>query len=470
MEFYHPYAKKLAERVDQRKDKAISIKARGLLNRFGYYKRTPGVISTIQSSLKSCGLSAELSTTFPVSLDDHIRVSRLVEETALGSKKENAINVHEVPRGSTDYINIAEKSVIATVDVYSDLGSGSGFIIHPEGLIVTARHVIEDDISGLSNRYAKVKLADDREYDSVVFRSHKQLDFALMWILGNGPFSVLPLGDSASLRFGETVFTVGSPAGLSKTVTRGIISNPNQKYGMVDCIQTDAGIWYGNSGGPLVNDKGVLGIVVGGHVDQSGQEVRNANFAIPLEYLKNDIAIAIEQGKEKCLDALYCQVCGNLDLGLRTWFCRNCGVEIVEKVKKIKKSQSIGELLDLCDEHTRTIYKHIIELWQKKGQRIQAGINGITLRWFITNKSMSAVSLRVGTEKTGAIMVLGWENFRREGIFKTTAIDLFQSAISEIFQLRITQSTAHILISEKVGIEQIEKLVEILLKLKGSQE
>jgi serine protease Do len=132
-------------------------------------------------------------------------------------------------------------------------GAGSGFIISPDGLILTNNHVVEDvdDI--------KVKLADKREFTAKVVGTDPQSDVALIKIDANN-LPVLPLGDSNKLEVGEWVIAIGSPFELSQSVTVGVVSAKG-RTGMgvseyENFIQTDAAINPGNSGGPLLNIRG----------------------------------------------------------------------------------------------------------------------------------------------------------------------------------------------------------------------
>lgn len=136
-------------------------------------------------------------------------------------------------------------------------GAGSGFIIEPDGYIITNHHVIDnaDEII--------VRLADRREFDAKIIGSDPQSDIALLKIdAENLPY--LKFGDSKALKAGEWVAAIGSPFGFEQTITAGIVSakgrsNNSQQY--VPFIQTDVAINRGNSGGPLLNmDGDVVGI------------------------------------------------------------------------------------------------------------------------------------------------------------------------------------------------------------------
>lgn len=218
------------------------------------------------------------------------------------------------------------RAVAATVEVYTAFGNGSGFLIHPSGLIVTGRHVV-DDKQKLSTRRVKIRLFPEQDneqvLDGIVFRSHRPLDFALVWIVENGIFPCISVGKPRQLRHAQTVYAVGSPAGMPNTVSRGIVSNPNGRYNKINCIQTDAAIDHGNSGGPLITENGeVVGINLWGIGNYDA-----AKFAVPIDYVTEDIQTALQYGKASALDAYYCPACGHTDYASATWYCRNCGAQ-----------------------------------------------------------------------------------------------------------------------------------------------
>jgi len=139
---------------------------------------------------------------------------------------------------------------------------GSGVIVDAKGYILTNRHVVEK-----ADRI-RVKLMDDPPgtfHDAKVIGSDQETDLAVIKIEPEKPLPVAKLGNSDSMEVGDWVLAVGSPFGLSETVTAGIVSAkgrnivPNRQF--QSFIQTDAAINPGNSGGPLVNMAGeVIGI------------------------------------------------------------------------------------------------------------------------------------------------------------------------------------------------------------------
>jgi serine protease Do len=178
------------------------------------------------------------------------------------------------------------------------IGSGSGFIISPDGLIVTNRHVVADTGATYS-----VTLSDGSKHDATVLARDTVIDLALIKIDAKN-LPALTLGDSDSLQLGQTVVAIGNALGeFSNSVTRGIVSGLNRRITAGDglsgsetidaAIQTDAAINPGNSGGPLLTlDGKVIGVNTA--VSQQGQSV---GFAIPINVAKQSIASVIKTGR-----------------------------------------------------------------------------------------------------------------------------------------------------------------------------
>ena len=151
---------------------------------------------------------------------------------------------------------------------------GSGFLIDPDGVIITNNHVVDgaDEI--------KVRMTNEKEYDVEVLGRDPKTDLALLKVKGDGPFPYLRMGDSSKLRIGDWVVAIGNPFGLEHTVTAGILSARGRAIGAGpydDFLQTDASINPGNSGGPLLNMNGeVIGINTA--IVAGGQGI---GFAIP---------------------------------------------------------------------------------------------------------------------------------------------------------------------------------------------
>jgi serine protease Do len=153
---------------------------------------------------------------------------------------------------------------------------GSGFIVSKDGKIVTNLHVIRD------MKNVSVQTATGDIFDSIsVLATDERRDLAIVRIAGFN-LSVLDLGNSDALVVGEAVVIVGSPRGLEGTVTAGILSSVRSSGDGFKLLQTDAAVNPGNSGGPLVNDRGeAVGVV--SLILRSSQGL---NFAVPINYVR----------------------------------------------------------------------------------------------------------------------------------------------------------------------------------------
>ncbi len=210
----------------------------------------------------------------------------------------------------TEYVNVVPSSekvkvsrmIQGTVTVYVDLGLrvqagvgypnkmlGSGFFIDKRGYLVTNHHVIANMVDPTYEGYARlyVTLPDDPDerIPAKVISWDTSLDLALLKVEITPPY-VFTLGSSENLDIGDKIYAIGSPIGLERTMTSGIVSAVNRPLlstGRV--MQIDAAINSGNSGGPIIDEYGnVQGIVFAGATDYEG-----LNFAIPVEYLKMNL-------------------------------------------------------------------------------------------------------------------------------------------------------------------------------------
>ncbi len=173
------------------------------------------------------------------------------------------------------------------------LGLGSGVIVDADGYILTANHVIQgaDEI--------KVTLSDKREFKGKIVGSDIMTDIGVVKIDAKDLPSV-KMGDSAKLRVGETVLAIGSPYGLSQTVTMGIVSAVGRaNIGIADYedfIQTDAAINPGNSGGALVNVRGEL-VGINTAIFSTSGGYQGIGFAVPTNMAKAAMDSLINKGK-----------------------------------------------------------------------------------------------------------------------------------------------------------------------------
>ncbi len=172
-------------------------------------------------------------------------------------------------------------------------GLGSGVIVGKDGYILTNNHVVKgaDEI--------KVNLSDKREFKGKIIGTDQKTDLAVIKIEADN-LPVIKLGNSDTLKIGETVIAVGIPFGLNQTVTSGIVSAKGRaNVGIADYedfIQTDAAINPGNSGGALVNIKGEL-IGINTAIVSSSGGYMGIGFAIPSNMAKAVMDSLLSKGK-----------------------------------------------------------------------------------------------------------------------------------------------------------------------------
>ncbi len=175
---------------------------------------------------------------------------------------------------------------------------GSGFLISPDGYVVTNAHVIAPGARGATVNSITVTLSDNKEYVAKVIGQDRDSDLALLKIEArNLPF--VRWGDSAKARVGDWVVAIGEPFGLGGTVTAGIVSAINRVTGQGGAydrfIQTDASINQGNSGGPMFDLNGNVIGVNSQIFSQSGGNI-GIGFAIPAATAKPIIETFMKGG------------------------------------------------------------------------------------------------------------------------------------------------------------------------------
>ena len=172
-------------------------------------------------------------------------------------------------------------------------GLGSGIIVRNDGYILTNNHVV----AGAS--ILEVELSDERKFDAKVIGTDKGTDLALLKIEATGLVAAT-LGSSESMEVGDWVIAIGSPFGLTQTVTTGIVSAKNRTDQGITAyenfIQTDAAINPGNSGGPLLNLHGeVIGINTA--IASRSGSYSGICFAVPSDTAKRVLDDLISKGK-----------------------------------------------------------------------------------------------------------------------------------------------------------------------------
>ncbi len=179
---------------------------------------------------------------------------------------------------------------IATRNEDTKRSLGSGFVINPDGLVVTNNHVVE------RAQRIQVRLADGREFEAVVVGRDPATDLALLRLPDAKELPTVTLGDSDQLEIGDWVVAIGNPFGLDMSVTHGLISARERVIGVGvfdDFIQTNALINPGNSGGPLFDMKGeVVGVTTA--IDSRGFGI---GYAVPINFVKDLLPNLLDNGR-----------------------------------------------------------------------------------------------------------------------------------------------------------------------------
>ncbi|MBD2100320.1 trypsin-like peptidase domain-containing protein [Leptolyngbya sp. FACHB-261] len=225
--------------------------------------------------------------TLPIQLPIHSPTARLLPEltgnpaAALGPNTEANFIADAVEKTGPAVVRIDSSRNLGRPTASRNRvmrGIGSGFIVQPDGLVLTSAHVVDG-----ADRVT-VTLKDGRNFNGRVLGEDERTDVAVIKIeAANLP--AVTLGNSADLRPGEWAIAIGNPLGLDNTVTAGIISatdRSSQDVGarnrQIDFIQTDAAINPGNSGGPLLNQQGQ---VIGMNTAIIGR-AQGLGFAVPI--------------------------------------------------------------------------------------------------------------------------------------------------------------------------------------------
>jgi serine protease Do len=167
--------------------------------------------------------------------------------------------------------------------------TGSGFLLGPEGYVVSNHHVVKDA------QWIQVRLADGRVFDAELVGSDPDTDLALLRVMEGSDLPSVVLGDSDRLEVGDWVVAIGNPFGLDRSVSHGLISAKERVLGvgpLDDFIQTDALINPGNSGGPLFNMRGEV-VGVNSAVISNAQGI---GFAVPINMVKDLLPNLLDNG------------------------------------------------------------------------------------------------------------------------------------------------------------------------------
>jgi S1-C subfamily serine protease len=227
----------------------------------------------------------------------HWNVGQLVRKTAASWSSPATATTAGFSTDEGNNIDIYKSAHLATVNItsvvwregwffqlYPEKGTGSGFIISPDGRILTNLHVI----SGGSQ--LTVTLANKKQYKARLLGRDSRNDLALIKIDPRESLSVLKLGDSDPLQVGQKVLAIGNPFGLEGTLTTGVVSSLGRSIQdengrpLEGMIQTDAAINFGNSGGPLLDSHGnAIGINTAIYGSQGSIGI---GFAMPINRAK----------------------------------------------------------------------------------------------------------------------------------------------------------------------------------------
>jgi len=215
---------------------------------------------------------------------------------------------NSVERKPDSVAGLANRVLPSVVSITTGSGStGSGFIIDSAGFILTNNHVVEE--AALSKAKIIVTLNNGEEFESKIIGRDASYDLAVLKILATG-LPALQFGDSDKVAVGDAVIAIGSPLGLSGTVTLGIISAKDRavtaggtagENSFINALQTDAAINPGNSGGPLIDTTGaVIGVnsaiatLSGASTSQAGSI--GLGFAIPINQARKTADQLIKNG------------------------------------------------------------------------------------------------------------------------------------------------------------------------------
>src|SRR5271166_911629 len=209
----------------------------------------------------------------------------VTKSAGLGSDEINNIEIYKMASPSVAYITstVYRQTFFYGLQAAKDLGSG--FIINPNGEILTNFHVIS------GSQQVEVTLPDQTKYKATILMRDRVNDLALIKIEPKKKLTYLNLGDSDRLQVGQKVLAIGNPFGFQGTLTTGVVSSLGRDIDaennrrMEGMIQTDASINSGNSGGPLLDSQGnVIGINTAIYGPNGGSV--GIGFALPINRAK----------------------------------------------------------------------------------------------------------------------------------------------------------------------------------------
>ena len=219
-------------------------------------------------------------------LEDNAKAAKAAAAPAAPAMERGFYSTSVAPPPERRVRELANELGEAVVQVRTPAGLGSGFFINPDGFLITNFHVTE----GETQISVEVYLQRNGQIERKIYKQvrivalNKFADLALLRIEDKDApkFSCVMLGDADKLAVGDTVFAIGSPLGLERTVTEGIVSTKTRQLEGTLYLQTTAQINPGNSGGPLFNMRGeVIGVT-----NMKITFGEGLGFAIPVEAVK----------------------------------------------------------------------------------------------------------------------------------------------------------------------------------------
>ncbi|WP_296860559.1 trypsin-like peptidase domain-containing protein [Treponema sp.] len=259
---------------------------------------------------------------------------------------------------------------------FADRVIGSGFFISKNGYIVTNHHVIADLVDKKSEGFSRlfIKLAEDSDtrIPAKVIGYDPEIDLALIKTEVDAPY-VFNLGSSEDLDVGDKIFAIGSPVGLERTLTSGIVSATDRKlFTLGSVMQIDAAVNQGNSGGPCIDSKGNVqsGVVVG------ALQYEGLNFAIPVEYLKSLLPALYAGGKVShpwlgCFGHTKKEL--GKDAGLEVQYvfpgasASRAGMQVGDLITEFD-GQKVSSLEDMQDILMKSSAKSIVKIKYRRGE------------------------------------------------------------------------------------------------------
>ena len=292
----------------------ISEKSFRLYGDNGEYVLPQAFIDEVKIAKETTELNLKLksgsrSVVVPIGPDTINSLKRLFSK-AIQSWEKPEVNLlaAKVTKRKLDTEEIANKTLPSVVMLKNERGLGSGFIIDKNGLVITNRHVV----SGGDKNFQLIADGGIKSEGQVIYVDRK-LDFALVRSEGLKGLKPLPICYANYPSPGQNVVAFGSPEGLAGTVTRGIVSAVRYPTGdlegvapnFVTLIQTDASISPGNSGGPLVNNKGEVIGVNTFNIDCGRSQ--NLNFAVSMVDVLKALEVKVDIYKSNL------NKCGNIE-------------------------------------------------------------------------------------------------------------------------------------------------------------